>query len=95
MGTSDRPRLSVFRSQRHIAVQLIDDVAGHTLVAASDREVNVEEIKKGRGESVGKLISEKAKLKNITRAVFDRGGYSYHGVVKAVAEGARKGGLKF
>lgn len=94
-GTAAIPRLSVFRSNRHLQAQLIDDIAGRTLVAAGDYEVNARGKKIERGESVGKLIAEKAKSEHITLAVFDRGGYAYNGVVEAVAEGARKGGLKF
>ncbi len=91
---ADRPRLSVFRSAKHIFVQVIDDTAGKTLVAASDTG-----IKKGtkveRALEVGKLIAERAKTKGIIRVVFDRGAYAYHGRVKAVADGARAGGLEF
>jgi len=105
-GSPERPRLSVFRSNRHIAVQLIDDVAGRTLIAASDREFpkttpakkKVEaglSTKVWLGEAVGKLLAEKAQAKKITKAVFDRAGYRFAGRVKAVAEGARAGGLQF
>lgn len=95
-GTSVRPRLSVFRSNNHIRTQLIDDIAGKTLVMASDSEIKS---KKGEkrivlAEKVGALIAKKVLEKKIGVAVFDRGGYKYHGIVKAVAGGARKGGLQ-
>lgn len=131
-GTSLKPRLSVFRSNRHIWAQLIDDVSGKTMAAARDLELKdkphsltaghytslqsnvrsnpvpgAQSISQERGKSkkikdkrtilaerVGELIAQKALEKKITAAVFDRGGYKYHGIVKAVAEGARKGGLK-
>lgn len=95
-GAADRPRLSVFRSHQHLWIQLIDDAAGHTIAAASDRELKAKE-KKGRVAAaalLGSLIAQKAQGKKITRAVFDRGAYRYHGIVRAVAEGARKGGLE-
>lgn len=92
-GSAGRPRLSVFRSNKHIYAQLIDDLAGHTLAAASTREgegtIGVEASK-----AVGQRIAERAKEAGVDRAVFDRGGYRYHGNVQAVAEGAREGGLK-
>ena len=91
-GTPARPRLSVFRSNKHIYAQLIDDASGVTLAAASSREggagIGVESSK-----AVGQRIAERAKEAGIDRAVFDRGGYRYHGNVKAIAEGARDGGL--
>jgi len=96
-GTKERPRLNVFRSNKHIYCQLIDDERGHTLASASDRELK--DLKtKNRIEiafQVGKLIAKKAKELGIEKVVFDRAGYKYHGRVKALAEGARKGGLKF
>ncbi len=111
LGTSDRPRLSVFRSNRHIWVQLIDDVSGSSISASSDLDVvsrtKSTSSKKGArnqgprsitklaaAEKVGETIARKAQEKKITTIVFDRGGYKYHGVVRAVAEGARRGGLK-
>lgn len=100
-GTSDRPRLTVFRSLKYMYVQMIDDVTGNTLVAASSLSPEIREaIKSVKGASdrakmVGKLAAEKAAAKSITMVVFDRNGYQYHGNVKAVAEGAREGGLKF
>jgi len=93
-GTPERPRLSVFRSNAHIHAQLIDDVSGKTLVAASTLELKD---KKGTklelAREVGKMLAEKAKRAGITVAVFDRGSYRYHGRVKALAEGAREGKL--
>ncbi|MBI4133312.1 50S ribosomal protein L18 [Candidatus Uhrbacteria bacterium] len=96
-GTPTRPRLSVFRSAKHTSAQLIDDVNGRTLVAASDRDVKLEKGsgKVGAAEAVGKLLAERATAKNLVQVVFDRGGYAYHGRVEAVARGARGGGLKF
>ena len=98
-GTSARPRLSVFRSARHIYAQLIDDVSGQTLAAASSREDLAGRIEgKGKaavGLAVGKLVAERAQQQGITRVAFDRGGYLYHGRVKALAEGARSAGLQF
>ena len=93
-GTAERPRLVVFRSLKHIYAQLVDDTANKTLATVSD--LGVEQGKKGeRAAEVGKLIAERAKTAGITRVVFDRAGYRYHGRIKAVADGARKGGLEF
>ncbi len=99
-GTPDRPRLAVFRSLTHIYVQVIDDSSGHTLVAASDLEADVRSQRDGKkksqiAEKVGDAIARKAAEKGIKTVVFDRGGYKYHGRVKALAEAARKGGLSF
>lgn len=96
-GTAERPRLCVFRSNSNLYVQVIDDVAGNTLVSAStlDKEVKTKHANKEAAKEVGKLIAKKAAEKNITEVVFDRGGYIYHGVVKELAEAAREGGLKF
>lgn len=91
-GTPERPRLSVFRSNKHLYAQLIDDLSGHTLAQADSREVE-EDSKIDRSQAAGKLLAERAKEAGIERAVFDRGGYRYHGNVKALAEGAREGGL--
>jgi large subunit ribosomal protein L18 len=96
-GTVDRPRLSVFRSARHIYAQLVDDLTGVTLAFASSREA-VKGDAKGKtpaSAAVGKLLAERAKAKGIVRVCFDRGGYLYHGRVKALADGARAGGLEF
>lgn len=99
-GKSSRPRLCVFRSLKHTYVQIIDDLAGKTLVAASTTEKSVRsELKRGGNISaskvVGKVIAERAKAQGIDTVVFDRGGYLYHGRVKAIAEAARESGLKF
>lgn len=99
-GGSDRPRLSVFRSVAHIYAQVIDDGRKHTLAAASslDPEVRADAAKAKKAEAgrlVGRLIAKRAKAQGIRRVVFDRGGYLYHGRVKALAEGAREGGLEF
>lgn len=96
-GTAERPRLSVFRSNRAIYCQLIDDVAGRTLVSAStmDKEVPRTGKKIDQSKAVGKLLAERAKVAGIETTVFDRAGYLYHGRVKALADGAREGGLKF
>ena len=94
LGTAERPRLAVYRSNRHIYAQLIDDHAGTTLVSASTLAEG-EGDPKARAKSVGEQIASKAKSAGIDRAVFDRGGFRYHGRVQAVAEGAREGGLEF
>jgi large subunit ribosomal protein L18 len=98
-GTSARPRLNVFRSLNHIYAQLIDDVAGHTLAAASslDAEIKAKTGAKKVEEAaeVGKLLASRAQAKEIKQVVFDRAGYRYHGRIKAVADGARQGGLDF
>ncbi len=99
-GTSERPRLSVFRSNKHIVAQIIDDEKGHTLVSLSSfsKELKGKEIEGGKvgvAKEVGKLIAQKAKEKGIEKVVFDRGGYLFHGRVKALADGAREAGLIF
>ena len=94
-GDSKRPRLSVFRSANHIYAQLIDDQTGKTLAQASSRELKGKAAKTGSSAEVGKLIAGKAAEQKITDVVFDRGGYKYHGRVKALADGAREAGLKF
>jgi large subunit ribosomal protein L18 len=99
-GTAERPRLSVFRSLNHIYAQVVDDNLGHTVVSASalDREVRSEVEGKRKAETaqlVGKLVAERAVEKGITKVVFDRGGFKYHGRVKALAEAVRKAGLVF
>lgn len=96
-GTTSRPRLSVFRSNKEIYCQVIDDLKGHTLVAASskDKGIELQGNKTQRAKQVGELIAQKALEHNITTVVFDRGGYLYHGRVKALAEGAREKGLIF
>jgi len=97
-GTSTRPRLSVYRSNKDIYAQLIDDSKGITLAAASSREAGINEVKDNKvakATLVGKKIAELAKGAGIESVVFDRGGYLYHGRVKSLAEGAREGGLQF
>jgi large subunit ribosomal protein L18 len=99
-GTASRPRLCVFRSSNHIYTQVIDDLKGHTLVSAStlDPELADEQAGKAKtasAELVGSLVAKRALAKGINGVVFDRGGYKYHGRVKALAEAARQGGLKF
>lgn len=94
-GTAHRPRLVVFRSLAHIEAQIIDDVAGKTLVAVSDRQLKVKGTKSERATAVGTAMAEQAKAKKITTVVFDRGGFQYHGRVKALADAARAGGLTF
>jgi large subunit ribosomal protein L18 len=93
-GSAERPRLAVFRSNRHIYVQLIDDAAARTLVAASDAEVSVQGDKTDAAKAVGTLIAERAKQAGIDRVLFDRGGRLYHGRVAALADAAREGGLQ-
>ena len=99
-GSPQRPRLCVFRSLRHIYAQVIDDTAGSTLAAASSQEASGpvnpgQSAKLGAAITVGKLVAERAKAKGITQIVFDRGGYKYHGRVKALAEAIREAGLVF
>lgn len=95
-GVPARPRLAVFRSLKHIQAQIVDDEARRTLVAASDRELAAKKgTKMERASAVGTLLAEKAKSKNITAVVFDRGGLKYHGRIKALADAARHAGLTF
>jgi large subunit ribosomal protein L18 len=98
-GTSERPRLNVYRSLNHIYVQLIDDLDGRTLVSASSAVGKKGQRKTGgnvaTAKEIGKAIAEKAKAKGISKVVFDRGGYIYHGRVKALADAAREAGLQF
>lgn len=99
-GVADRPRLSVFRSLNHIYAQVIDDTAGHTLVAASTLDPELRQHldgkdKTARSQLVGSLLARRALEKGITQVAFDRGGFRYHGRVKALAEAAREQGLKF
>ncbi len=99
-GTAQRPRLSVYRSLRHIYAQLIDDKAGHTLVSASTQEPSLRDqlsatMNKEAAQRVGEILAKRALERGIESIVFDRGGYLYHGRVKALAEGAREYGLKF
>ena len=99
-GTPERPRLAVFRSLNHIYVQIIDDLAGQTIAAASDLDADVRKARDGKKKSdvaslVGESLAKKAKEQGIKSVVFDRGGFKYQGRVKALAEAARKGGLSF
>lgn len=99
-GTPLRPRLNVFRSARHVFAQIIDDAKGHTLVAASTLDASVRAQakalkKQDEAKAVGKLLAQRAIEKGLKQVVFDRGGYQYHGRIKALAEGAREGGLEF
>ena len=96
-GTAERPRLCVYRSNTNIYAQIIDDVAGNTLVSAStlDKEVKTKNSNVEAAKEVGALIAKRATAKNIKTVVYDRSGYIYHGVVKALAEAAREGGLEF
>jgi len=99
-GTQERPRLSVFRSARHIYAQIIDDITGRTLVSASSLEKGIKEQPKLESKiamavCVGKLVAQRAKESGIKKVVFDRNGFLYHGRVKAVSDGAREGGLDF
>jgi large subunit ribosomal protein L18 len=97
MGTAERPRLAVFRSNKHIYVQAIDDIAGRTLASASTMEASLRGGKTATvdaAKNVGKLLGERVKAAGATSAVFDRGGFKYHGRVAAVADGAREAGLE-
>lgn len=93
-GTASKPRLSVFKSNKGVYCQLIDDVASVTIASASSKELS-SGTKVEQAMEVGKLIAEKSKAQNISEVVFDRSGYVYHGRIKALADGAREGGLKF
>jgi large subunit ribosomal protein L18 len=99
-GTAQVPRLSVFRSLKHIYAQIVDDVAGRTLVSASTLDPDIREQVAGlsrteQAKVVGKRLAEKARAQGLTRVLFDRGGYKYHGRVKALADASREGGLRF
>jgi large subunit ribosomal protein L18 len=96
-GTTERPRLAIFRSVAHIYAQVIDDVAGKTVVSAStvDKEGKTNGGNVAAAKTIGKLVAERAKEKGVKRVVFDRGGYQYHGRVKALADAAREAGLEF
>ena len=96
-GTAERPRLCVYRSNANLYVQIVDDVAGNTLVSCStlDKDIKTKHANKEAAKEVGTMIAKKALEKNIKTVVFDRGGYIYHGVVKELAEAAREGGLEF
>ena len=99
-GTAERPRLNVFRSLRHIYAQIIDDDRGRTLIAASTRDPALRDQlagldKTAQAKVVGQALAERAQAKSVRQVIFDRGGYKYHGRVKALADGAREGGLEF
>jgi large subunit ribosomal protein L18 len=95
-GTAERPRLSVFRSNRGIQAQLIDDVKGHTVAAVNWLEGDLKSLgRMDQAKRAGELLAERAKAAGVETCIFDRGGYRYHGKVRALAEGAREGGLKF
>jgi large subunit ribosomal protein L18 len=98
-GDAERPRLNVYRANKHIYVQVIDDATGHTLAAASSLDTSLRGSTNGGNvagaAAVGKLIAERAQAAGVTKVVFDRGGYLYHGRIKALADGAREGGLDF
>ena len=96
-GTAERPRLCIYRSNSNIYAQIIDDVAGNTLVSAStlDKEIKIKKSNIEAAKEVGALIAKRAAAKNIKTVVYDRGGYVYHGIVKELAEAAREGGLEF
>ncbi|MGE3288714.1 MAG: 50S ribosomal protein L18 [Pseudonocardia sp.] len=97
-GTAERPRLAVHRSSRHMFVQLVDDLAGHTVASASTMEADVRALegdKKARAAEAGRLLAARAREAGVTKVVFDRGGYEYHGRVAALADAAREGGLEF
>src|SRR5262245_48331631 len=99
-GTPDRPRLNVYRSLEHIYAQVIDDVSGHTLVSASTLDSEVKKAIDGKPKTeaakvVGQVVAQRAKSAGIAKVVFDRGGFKYHGRIKALADGAREGGLEF
>jgi large subunit ribosomal protein L18 len=94
-GTAEIPRLSVFRSNRGLYIQLIDDVAGITIACVTDAEIKTGKTKVEKAKEAGLIIARKAEEKKLKKVVFDRGGYQYHGRTQAVAEGAREGGLEF
>ncbi len=96
-GTAERPRLTVFKSNKNLSLQVIDDVKGHTMVSASSLEKGLSDVKANLegGSKLGKVIGERMKAAGITSIVFDRNGYMYHGIVKAIAEAARAEGIQF
>lgn len=94
-GTADVPRISVFKSNKAIYAQIIDDVAGNTITSSSSVEIGKTGLNIEISKEVGKALAEKAKSANVEKVIFDRNGYPYHGKVKALADGAREGGLKF
>lgn len=94
-GTTERPRISIFKSNKHFYIQLIDDVSGKTLASVSDKEIKIKKNKMANAKELGKVLAKKALELGFNSAVFDRGGYKFHGVVLELASGAREGGLKF
>ena len=96
-GTADRPRMSVYRSNKHIYIQVIDDIEGKTLISTSNLEKEFKEMKSNveNAQKLGEVVGKRIKDAKINTVVFDRNGYRYHGIVKAVADGARKSGIKF
>ncbi len=95
MGTASRPRLMVLRSNKYLYAQVINDMDGKTVAGVSEKTITSEGSRMDKARQLGKLLAEKAKAQKIEKVVFDRGSYAYHGLVKAVAEGAREGGLSF
>jgi len=97
VGTSERPRMTVFKSGRYLYVQVIDDTQGHTLASASNLEKDLRSVKStiAGGQQLGEAIARRLKDKEVSQVVFDRNGYAYHGVVKSIADGARKAGVQF
>jgi len=98
IGVASRPRLAVFRSARHVYVQVVDDTSGRTLASASTLDASLKDAqgkKRDRSKQVGTLIAERAKAAGVTKVAFDRGGYAYHGRIAALADAAREGGLEF
>ncbi|HEX2049092.1 MAG TPA: 50S ribosomal protein L18 [Actinomycetota bacterium] len=95
VGTPERPRLAVYRSNRHIYAQVVDDFAGRTLAAASSLSVDGDGDPKQKAKAVGAAVAERARAAGVDKVSFDRGGFMYHGRVRALAEGAREGGLEF
>ena len=96
-GTSERPRMTVFRSNRHISLQVIDDASGKTLVSVSTLEKELSTVKRGvqGAKLIGQKAAERLETEKISTVIFDRNGYRYHGIIKAIADGAREAGLKF
>jgi large subunit ribosomal protein L18 len=96
-GTATKPRMTVFRSNAHMYVQVVDDVAGHTLVSASSMEADLRDLKNtvADGAKLGEVVGKRLLENNIDTVVFDRNGYLFHGIVKSIADGARKAGIKF
>lgn len=96
-GTAEKPRMSVYRSNKHLYVQVIDDIKGHTIVSANTMEADLRSLKNtvADGEKLGEIVGKRLLEKNVNTVVFDRNGYLFHGIVKSIADGARKAGIKF